>query len=152
MKAIYRGLALLVPIIVAVQAMAIATEMFGLGSWVEDGNSFTKSALEGDSGSVTGAVGGQIHGFGAMALVLIGLVLLVVSFFAKIDGGVKWAAIVFGDVLLQWVFAFAGFIVSWQIGALHGLNALVLAGLGMKAYSLAKRSTAVTEAPVGAGV
>jgi hypothetical protein len=152
MRATYRVLALLVPILVAFQALAIATEIFGLGSWVEDGNTFTKSVLEGDSGSVTGAIGGALHGFGAIGIALVGLILLIVSFFAKIQGGVKWAAIVFLDIVLQWTFAFLGFGVAWQIGALHGLNAIILAGLGMKAYTNAKTPVVQTTAPTGASV
>ena len=149
MRATYRVLALLVPILVAFQAFVIGLEIFGLGSWVEDGNSFTKSVLESDSSPVTGAIGGALHGMGAIAMALVGLILLIVSFFSKIQGGVKWASLVFLDILLQWTFAFMGFLVSWQIGAFHTLNAIVLAFLGTKAYLNAKTPVVETTAPAG---
>jgi hypothetical protein len=152
MRATYRVLALLVPILVLFQALVIGLEIFGLGSWVEDGNDFTKPVLEGDTGSVTGSIGGALHGFGAMALALVGLLLLIVSFFAKIEGGVKWASLVFLDVVVQWALAFLAFLVSYQFGALHPVNAFILAGLGFKAYSIAKAPAVETTAPAGAGV
>ena len=93
-KATYRALAYLVPVLVALQATFITLGVFGLGAWVDDGNDFTKSVLESDSSSVTGGIGFALHNVGAMALALVGLLLLVLSFFAKIPGGVKWAALV----------------------------------------------------------
>lgn len=153
MKATYRILAVLIPVLVLVQAASIAFEMFGLGAWVDKGHTLTKSVLESDTSPVTGGAGGEIHGLGAIALVVVALALLVVSFFAGIPGGVRWAAIVLGDVVLQWVFAIAGFTVSWQIGALHGLNAIVLAGLGGAAAANARRSsTATTSRPMADAV
>ena len=50
MRGTYRVLALLVPILVGFQAFVIGLEIFGLGDWVIDGNSFTKSVLEGETG------------------------------------------------------------------------------------------------------
>jgi hypothetical protein len=140
MKATYRVLAILVPVIVALQAAFIALGVFGLGSYVEDGHDFTKSALESNDSSVTGSIGFALHNFGAMAIVVVAVVLLIIAFFAKIPGGVKWAAFILVDVVLQWVLAFAGFAV-WAIGALHALNAFVLFGLGMMAATNARRST-----------
>jgi hypothetical protein len=147
MKGTYRVLALLVPILVIFQAFVIGLEIFGLGSWVDSGgHDFTKSVLESDNSPVTGAIGGNLHGMGAIALLLVGLVLLIVSFFAKIEGGVKWAAWVFLDIVVQWALAFLAFGVAWQFGALHPVNAFILAGLGFKAYSNAKRSSVAAPA------
>jgi uncharacterized membrane protein (Fun14 family) len=137
MKATYRVLAYLVPVLVALQASVIALGVFGLGSWVEDGHDFTKSTLE--HGGSRGDVGFALHSFGAMALALVGLLLLIVSFFAKIEGGVRAAVLVFVDVIVQWVLAFLSFAV-WAVGLLHGLNAFVLFGLGLMAASAATRS------------
>jgi hypothetical protein len=137
MKATYRVLAILVPVLVALQASFIALGVFGLGSWVDDGNDFTKNVLE--NGGATGDVGFALHGFGAMALALVGLLLLIVSFFAKIEGGVRAAAFVFIDVIVQWVLAFVSF-AAWAVGILHGLNAFLLFGLGMMAAAAATRS------------
>jgi len=146
MKATYRVLALLIPVIVVLQASFIALGVFGLGSWVEDGNDFTKNVLE--DGGATGDVGFVLHGLGAMAAVVVGILLLVVSFFAKIDGGVRLAAFVLLDVVVQWVLAFAAF-AAWAVGILHGLNAFLMFGLGMMAAGAATRSMkggATTEA------
>jgi hypothetical protein len=146
MKATYRVLAYLIPVIVALQASFIAMGTFGLGSWVEDGNDFTKNILE--NGGSTGDIGFALHSFGAMAAAAVALLLLIVSFFAKIEGGIRAALFVFLDVVLQWVLAFVSFGV-WTIGILHGLNAFLLFGLGLMAAGAATRSikgTAVTPA------
>ena len=150
MKATYRALAYLVPVLVALQATFIALGVFGLGAWVENGNDFTKSVLESDSSSVTGGIGFALHNVGAMALALVGLLLLVLSFFAKIPGGVKWAALVLVDVIVQWVLAFVSF-GAWAVGALHGLNAFLLFGLGMMAAEAATRSMRTSGAPARSG-
>jgi hypothetical protein len=148
MKKTYRVLAYLLPAIVALQAAFIAMAVYGLGSWVDDGHTLTKSTLDGGT-SVTGDIGFALHGFGAMAAALVALLLLVVSFFAKIPGGVKWAAIVFGDVVLQWVLAFVSS-AAWSVGALHALNAFALFGLSMVAAQQATRAMETT--PDGAPV
>ena len=44
-----------------------------------------------------------------MLVALLAIILLIISFFAKIPGGVKWASFVFLAVLLQWVFAIVSF-------------------------------------------
>jgi hypothetical protein len=134
-------------VIVALQASFIALGVFGLGKFVEDGNDFTKSILE--NGGSTGDVGFAMHSFGAMAAALVGLLLLIVSFFAKIEGGVRAATFVFLDVVLQWVLAFVSFGV-WAVGILHGLNAFLLFGLGMMAAATATKSIKGTAAPTTA--
>ncbi len=141
MKVAYRVLAGLVQVIVVLQAAFIAYGLFGLGHWVDQGNDLTKGAMESDTSKITGGTGLEAHGLGAIAIVLVALALLVVAFFAKIDGGVRWAALIVGDVVLQWVLAFAGFGVP-IIGALHGLNAFVLFMLGFMASQAAARSIA----------
>jgi hypothetical protein len=143
MKATYRVLAILIPVIVALQASFIALGVFGLGKWVEDGNDFTKSVLE--NGGSTGDIGFVLHSFGAIAAALVALLLLIVSFFAKIEGGVRAAALVFADVLVQWVLAFVSF-GAWAVGILHGLNAFLMFGLGMMAAAAATRSIKGTSA------
>src|SRR3954468_2025198 len=95
--------------------------------------------LDSDSASVTGSIGFVLHGIGAMALVVVALLLLVVSFFAKIPGGVRSAALVLGAVVLQWVLAIVSF-GAWPVGALHAINAFVVFGLGMMAAQRAARS------------
>jgi hypothetical protein len=70
--------------------------------------------------------GHSVHSIvGSMIIPLLAILLLIVSFFAKVDGGVKWALYVFGLVALQIAFAFAAFAAP-VVGALHGANALAL--------------------------
>jgi hypothetical protein len=92
---------------------------------------------------------GQVtHGIvGLMVIPALALILLIVSFFARVDGGVKWALFVFGVVVLQVALAFG----AWglpAIGALHGLNAFaLLAVASMAARKAAPQPAAPTEAP-----
>jgi hypothetical protein len=136
MKATYRVLAILIPVLVALQTAFIAIAVFGVLGWVDDGHSLTKDV---DDASVTGSIGFALHGVGAIATALVALLLLVVAFFAKIPGGVRSAALVLGAVVLQWILAFASF-GAWPVGALHGLNAFLVFGLGMMAAQRATRS------------
>lgn len=136
---VYRILAYLVAAAVAFQAASIAYALFALGSWVEKGGVLDKAAMEG-GGGVGGEGGLAAHGYGAMAVALFGLVLLITSFFAKIPGGVKWAAIVFGLIVLQWVLGFLSFGVP-GLGILHGINALAILAVAMMAGMRAGRAT-----------
>ncbi len=139
MKAAYRILAYLVPVLVVLQAAFIAVGLFGLVHWVDNGNTLTKAAIEGDSSRVGGGEALGLHFMGAMALALVALLLLVVSFFAKVERGLMWAGLIAADVVLQWVFGMFGFGAP-LIGALHAVNAFVLFGLGMSAATAAARA------------
>jgi len=138
MRSTYRVLAQLVAIGVVLQVAFIAFAWFDVLSAVDDGQAFAD--VEDDSN-----VGHLLHSIGGTVIPLLGLALLVVSFFAKIPGGVKWAAIVFGVVVLQFVLAIVAFSAP-VIGALHGVNALVLAGVADQAARRAKQSS-----PTGSG-
>jgi len=65
------------------------------------------------------------HIMGMPIIPLITLVLLVVSFFAHLPGGVRWAAIIFGLVVLQVALAYISFAAP-VVGVLHGINALAI--------------------------
>ncbi|WP_329003850.1 hypothetical protein OHA18_10890 [Kribbella sp. NBC_00709] len=118
MRATYRVLAGLVSIGVLVQAMAIAVAWFTALKDMDDGLVIDKN--------YDGNWGHSLHGIvGSMIIPLLALLLLIVSFFAHIQGGVKWALYVVGLVVLQIAFAFAAFAAP-VIGALHGANALAL--------------------------
>jgi hypothetical protein len=147
MKSAYRVLAGLTCLLVLVQAAAIAFGTFGILNFVEGGDDYTKSVAE-DRVADAGGLGQNIHSIGAMAVALVAILLLIVSFFAKIDGGVKWAAIVFGAVLLQWVLAIVAFSAP-AVGLLHGINAFVIFGTAMTAMQRAK---AVEDAPAASNV
>jgi hypothetical protein len=124
MKSTYRVLALLIALGVVVQAMSIALGWFLVLKDVDDGAVFDKNT-DFNAGQITHST------VGLMVIPLLAIVLLIVSFFAGIAGGVKWAAIVFGLVALQIVLGFLSFAVP-ALGALHGLNALaVLAVAGI---------------------
>lgn len=145
MRATYRVLAYLVPVIVVLQAAFIAVGLFGLSHWVDAGNTLTKSAIENDSSNVGGGTALGLHFFGAMAMVLVALLLLIVSFFAKVEGGVKWAGLIVADVVLQWAFGLFAFSAP-ILGAFHAVNAFLLFGLGTMAAAAATRSMQGTAA------
>jgi hypothetical protein len=143
MRSAYKYLAFAVPVLVAVQAAAIAFAFFGLGKWIEDGGTLDKAAMEDEDLSFTGVLGFMVHGInGQMVIPLVAIVLLIVAFFAKIPGGVKWAAFILLDVIVQIAFAFGAFGAP-AIGMFHGLNALFLAWLG---YTAGRRVDTVAAA------
>lgn len=146
MRSAYKYLASAIPALVVVQAMAIAVSAFGLFHYMDD---HTIAKGTGEDTSFTGDFGFVVHGIVGQGLIpLIAIVLLIVSFFAKIPGGVKWAAFILGDVVLQVLFAFVAFGAP-LVGLLHGLNAFVLAGLGIMAARAASAAPGVetTAAP-----
>ena len=133
MRATYRVLAHTISGLVVVQAAAVALAMFGLLYWVgEDKKTLTPAAVNDRSLDFAGSIGFDIHSFGAIAVALVAIVLLIVSFFAKFDGAVKWAGLVFLAVLLQWVFAIVAFFAPFA-GLLHGANALVVFSVALMA-------------------
>ena len=139
MRATYKVLGHLIAGLVVVQAAAIALWVFGLWHWLDDGNGHTVTPQLADDrfeGVSSMALGINIHSFGAIVVALLAIILLIVSFFAKIPGGVKWASFVFLAVLFQWVIAIASFGVP-GLGFLHGANALLVAWLGWHAASRA---------------
>ena len=79
---------------------------------------------------------------GLVLIPLTALILLIVSFFAKVPG-VKLAASVFGLVVLQ-VLVLPGLSreVGSGFGALHGVNALILMGVAIMAGERASAATA----------
>ena len=137
MRSVYRVLAGLVAVGVVLQAMFTALGWFTAIKDMDDGLVIDKN--------YDGNTGHMLHGqFGMMVIPIIALLLLIVSFFAKVQGGVRWALYVVGLVILQIALAFLSFGVAPVIGALHGLNAFALAAVA----SLAARRAAVTREPV----
>ena len=136
MRNAYRGLAFAIAALVALQAAFIAYALSGLAAWIQDGGTLDASAFaEGSSVEVGGSTGFMMHALtGTFLIPLLALVLLVISFFAKIDGGAKWAAIVFGVVVLQYALALLTRVAEAPfLGAVHGLNALILFGVAVTA-------------------
>ena len=138
MRATYRVLALLIAISVVVQAMFIAIALFQIMHDADQGAVFDKNAGYNWAQAAHGAVG-------LIVVPLLAIALLIVSFFARIPGGVKWAAIVFGVLVLQFLLAFLGFGVP-VLGALHGINAFALAGVASVAARKARQAETVASA------
>ena len=153
MKSVYRVLAYVIAAEVVVQAAAIAFAVFGLSKWVEDGGTLTKAAMESEDTKFTGVLGFAIHGMnGTMLIPLVTLVFLVVSFFAKVPGGVRNAAVVLGLIVLQVALGLFGHENAY-IGMLHGVNALVLFAAAMHTgRSAGKAEAATQEVPTAAAV
>lgn len=147
MKQTYRVLAGLVALGVLVQAAAIAFGFFDLGSNVGSGKSFTIDENYSNAGLDIHFVDGQF------IIPLIGLILLIISFFAakSVPQARKWAGIVFGLIVLQVVLAFIGFGVP-IVGALHGINALIVLGVAVRAVSAASRPIDAAADAAGTGV
>ena len=152
MRSAYKYLAFAIDALILVQAAAIAWAVFGLGKYIEDGNSLTKAKMEGNTFSFTEERGFMIHGInGQMLIPLIGLILLIISFFAKVPEGRKYAAMLFGGIVLQVALGMAAHALP-ALGFIHGFWALLLFWL---AYRTAKQADLVTPAsatPEGAAV
>jgi hypothetical protein len=82
---------------------------------------------------------------GLVLIPLLSLVLLLVSFFAKVDGGVRLALTVVLLVVLQIiVLPMLSREVDPAFGALHGINALILLGAGIAAGRRASVTASTT--------
>src|SRR4029453_14257647 len=127
MRTAYKVLAYLVAAEVAVQAMVMVWAVAGLGKWVEGGGVFDKSVMESDgTPPFPEVLGILVHGInGFFVIPALALLLLIVSFFTKVRGAIKWAVIVFVLVVVQGQIGFLGHEFPLA-GALHGLNALAL--------------------------
>jgi hypothetical protein len=150
MRNAYRILATIIAVEVVIQAMAMVFAIAGLGIWVDEGGVYDKAAMEDEDITFTGVGGFIVHGINGMMIIpLLGLALLVVAFFAKVSGGVKWAAIVLGAIVLQVFLGLFGH-ESAYIGMLHGLNAFILLGSAGNAARLAKAAGAESPTTVAA--
>lgn len=130
MRKAYRILADIIAVAVVVQAMAMVWAIAGLFHWIDSGGGTLSSSVldswEDDPPDFNGSVGFMIHGIlGGMVLPVIALAFLILAFFAKVPGGVKWAAIVFASVIIQMFLGYAGFDAP-VVGLFHGLNAFIL--------------------------
>ncbi|GAA1475762.1 hypothetical protein GCM10009623_02080 [Nocardioides aestuarii] len=152
MRTTYRFLANAIAVLVVVQAGAIAWAFFGLTNWIQNDNGVVDKALlecTDCEQQFTAEWGFAIHMFfnGIILIPLVTLLLLIVSFFAKVRGGVALAGAVFGLVVLQVVVLPAlSREVGSGFGALHGVNALLLMGVAMMA---GKRAAAEPAAATG---
>jgi hypothetical protein len=107
--------------------------MFGLGKWIDDGGTLNKAVMTDANASFTGVVGFAIHGInGEMVIPVLALVLLVVSFFAKVSGGPRWAATILAPVVIQVLLGVFGHAAP-LLGPLHAINALILLSVAFMA-------------------
>lgn len=136
MRKTYRIVADIIAIDVVIQAMAIVFGIAGLFKWIDDGATLDSAVIESwetDPPTFTGAIGHFIHVMnGTFLIPLLGLILLIVAFFAKVDGGVKWAAIVAVSIVVQVAVGISSADVP-ALGLIHGLNAFVLFGAALMA-------------------
>lgn len=136
MRQTYRVLAGLIALGVVVQAAAIAFGWFDAINEVDNGGVIDEN-FEPNAGHL-------VHGVNGMYVMpLLGLVFLIVALVAgrKIPRGRTWAGIVFAAIVLQVVLAFLAFGIP-ALGALHGLNALVIFGSAVRAALLTRTPAA----------
>ena len=155
MKTVYRVLAYLIALEVVVHAATSAFAVFGLGKWIDGGGVLDKATVESHSANFTGVMGLVIHAINGQYVVpFLAVLLLMVSFFARVPMGVRWAALVFVLVIVQVFLGTFGHGIP-QLGLLHGLNALLLFAVADIAARRTRAALAQprTAAPVGtAGV
>ena len=146
MKTVYRVLAFAIAAMVAIQAVAIGYAVFAQLHWIENGGTLDEASFE----SAPGFGAYIFHALNGATVLLLALALLIISFFAKIPQGVRWAVIVLACTIVQIALGTVSRLVS-QIGAVHGAVALVLFGVAVMA-AMRARKPAVVEEPVPATV
>lgn len=123
MRGTYKVIAHLIALGVLVQAAAVAGGWFGTINEIDDG-AVINSDYEGNLGHAVHWINGM------MLMPLLGLLLLIISAFAKVPGGVKWAAFTFLAIVVQVALAFIAFGAP-VVGVLHGINAFIVFGLAL---------------------
>jgi heme A synthase len=141
MRTAYRVLAFAIAALVAIQAAAIGYAVFAQLNWIDGGGTVDKASIE----SAPGTAAYIFHALDGGVVLLIALALLVVSFFAKIPRGVRWAVIVLVTTIVQIALGTLSHMLA-PIGAVHGAVALVLFGVAVMAAMRSRRPAAVEEA------
>ncbi|MEV0713746.1 hypothetical protein [Asanoa sp. NPDC050611] len=145
MRSLYVWLSRLIALGVVVQVLVIAWSAFDIINKAGDGVPFTEDT-EANAGAAIHSV------VGMMIIPVLALLFGIISFFAKVRGGVALAWAVVGLVVLQIALAFASFSAP-VVGILHALNAFAIAGVAGMAGSRASRSDTPVAATAGdAGV
>lgn len=150
MRSAYLWLARLIALMVVIQAMTITFAVTGLFGWIaNEGGAVDASVVKGwdqTPPTFTGAIGYLIHvESGEKLIPLLTLLLLVVSFFAKVPSGVAIAAGTLLLVVLQVLAGMRGQDVPY-LGLFHGLNAFLIFGAAMAAAMKAKRAPVAVSA------
>ena len=141
MRGAYKDIAHLIALGVLLQAAFVAAAWFQVINDVDAG-AVINTDYDGNAGHA-------LHGMvGMMVMPLLGLIFFILSFFAKLPGGVKWAGFTFLAIVVQVVLAFVSFGVP-IIGALHGINAVVVFGLALYAGRRVASATTVEHTHAG---
>jgi hypothetical protein len=135
MRVIYRVIAFAIAAEVAIQASLVVWGDAGLGRYVDQVGVVDKStfetAFEGGPAPFPEFVGLLLHGLNGMIVIpSLALLLLLSSFFAKVPRGVVFALAVLVLVVLQATLGVGGHSIAF-LGALHGINALLLFSTAM---------------------
>ena len=150
MRRAYHVLAYVIAVEVVIQAMMMATAVAGLDHWIQDGATVNKHVVD-NNPSFTGSFGFPIHAInGEMLIPLLAIALLVVSFFAHVVDGTRWALYILGIIVVQVVLGVSQGDVP-LLGLLHGANAfalLVVAVLAARRASGSDVAAPVEAAPV----
>jgi hypothetical protein len=148
MRTTYRVLAFAIAAMVAIQAGAIGYAVFAQLNWIDNGGTVDKAAF--DTG-VPGTGAFIFHALFAGVVLLASLAMLIISFFAKIPQGVRWAVIVLVCTIVQIALGTLSHMLA-AIGAVHGAVALVLFGVAVTAAMRARNPAPVAEEPVPAEI
>jgi hypothetical protein len=145
MRTAYLWLSRLIALAVVIQAMTIVFAVSGLFHWIgSEGGAVDESVYKGwQSGTrppFPEAIGHLVHlKAGEMVIPAIALLLLLVSFFAKVPKGVAVAVVIFGLVLVQTWSGIEAHNLPY-LGLWHGLGAFLIFGAAMAGAMAAKKS------------
>jgi len=139
MRATYRVFGYLIALEVVIQAAAIAYATFGESKFVEGGGTIDKALWDSDEIPFDEFVGYVVHGFNGITVIpLLAILMLIVSFFAKVEKGVIMALLVVVVVAIQVLLGVYAHEVP-LLGLLHGIIAFVLAGVASAAAARAAK-------------
>ncbi len=149
MRKTYRILADAIAVLVVAQAALMVWSIAGLFTWIDEGATLDSSVIKGwenEPPTFDGAIGHFIHVMsGTFLIPLLGLILLLVSFGAKVPRGVMLAAVVVVSIVVQ---VAAGMLAEpsapW-LGIVHGANAFILFGAAVMAARAANPAKANLE-------
>lgn len=145
MRIVYRVLAWVIAIEVAVQAAVIAFAAMGLNHWIEQGHVLDKATINGPTMPYAGVVGYIIHGInGEIVIPILTLLFLLSAFVAKVPRGVHRAVLVAVLLIIQVALGVYGHGLP-ALGLLHGLNAIALFAAAAYAGQRARRTTTVMD-------
>lgn len=149
MRQTYRILAYLIALGVVVQAASMAYGTAGLIKWVSDGGVLDKAALESETLDFPGLGGVIMHGIGGMTVIpALALLLLVVSFFARVPRGLALAGLEAVLIAVQVLLGMFGHGMP-QLAVLHGANALAIVVVALLAARVARPVPAARHAAAG---